>query len=385
MNKTDLSFMIKNLMAALMVILSLSILHGQSDNTKKNTKKKFKLKPDITVEFEARKTYDDNILKYSEKYLERFKNREDEGRFHINTYDDVISRPSLKISASQKLIKKLSTAVQFNMNRSFFLNNGIKSWSYFSFGIDQYFSKNGFVNLSYSYIPNFYIRHFRDEDYVNFVGFVPEAFKPMAFSKETYDFYTQYTFLKNTGVRLSLDYARYFYNVHYIEYDSNDFSYEIRILQPLSQKLRLQAAYTYTFSDAKGFDEFHETKENSNDADATFYDNNFFASLRWALPAYFKLNHSLTFSGSYAQRNFSSPLYVEIDPMHAGRIDYNYRFSLLYRVRVNRSVSATVFYNYLGRRTSSRSEINREYISLEKDYNQNQIGFSLIYNYKLKY
>ncbi len=33
--------------------------------------------------------YDSNILKYSEKYIERFKNGEDEGRFHINRIDDL--------------------------------------------------------------------------------------------------------------------------------------------------------------------------------------------------------------------------------------------------------------------------------------------------------
>ena len=33
--------------------------------------------------------YDSNVLKYSDKYIERFKNREDPGRFHINRIDDL--------------------------------------------------------------------------------------------------------------------------------------------------------------------------------------------------------------------------------------------------------------------------------------------------------
>jgi hypothetical protein len=33
--------------------------------------------------------YDSNILKYSEKYIQRFKNGEDPGRFHINRIDDL--------------------------------------------------------------------------------------------------------------------------------------------------------------------------------------------------------------------------------------------------------------------------------------------------------
>lgn len=365
--------------------LATQIASGQTGSTGKNSKKKFKFKPDISVNFEARTMYDDNILKYSEKYLQRFMNREDEGRFHINTYDDIISRPSLKISAEQKLVKKLTTSLQLDLNRSFYVNNGIKSWSYYAFGIDQEYSKKGAISISYSFIPDFYIRHFRDEDHVNFLGYVSETFVPMSFAKESYDLSAQHSVLKNTGIRLSLSYARYFYNVHYIEYDSDDFAGEIRLLRPLSKKIRFQAAYKYTFSDARGYDELFETKEISDDADATYYDQNFYASIRWAMPSFFKLNHSLTFSGSYAQRNFTSTRYIEIDPLHTGRIDNNYRFSAFYRVRINKSINVAVFYNFLGRRTNSRSEINSEYISLEKDYNQNQIGFSLIYNYNLKY
>jgi len=37
--------------------------------------------------------YDNNILKYSDKYLDRFMNGEDPGRFSIDTYDDLIWTP----------------------------------------------------------------------------------------------------------------------------------------------------------------------------------------------------------------------------------------------------------------------------------------------------
>ena len=33
--------------------------------------------------------YDSNILKYSDKYIQRFENHQDIGRFHINRYDDL--------------------------------------------------------------------------------------------------------------------------------------------------------------------------------------------------------------------------------------------------------------------------------------------------------
>jgi hypothetical protein len=369
----------------LTVFLVAGSLSAQTDNLKEKKEKKITIKPDISLEFENRMFYDDNILKYSDKYLERFLNREDEGRFQINTYDDVIERPSIKINARQKLFKNQTTDVQFLFNRSFYLNNSIKSWSYMSMGIDQTITKKSRVNFSYSYIPHFYIRHFRDEDYVFFLGYVPEAFTPMSFSKESFDLYYQRNFLKNTTLRLTLGYTRYFHNVHYIEYDCNDFSYELRMIQPLNRKVRLTASYSFTNSKANAFDEKHESFGNSDDADASFYDNSGSASVRWTLPSYFKLNHSLNVDLSLGKKVFTTEHFVEMDQLHVGRVDYNYRASLLYRVKLSKSLSGTVFYNFLGRTTTSRSEINREFIALEKNYKQNQTGFSLIYNYKYKY
>ncbi len=389
---TGLFYKTKKLLFDLFTLISVCVLcfnvntlSAQQDNSKSERKKKLKIKPDMGLEFEARTFYDDNILKYSKKYLTRFINREDEGRFHINTYDDVIFRPSLKFNASQRLIKKLNTGIDLSFNRSFYLNNGIKSWSSFSFDAEQSLSSKAKVGISYSYIPDFYIRHYRDDDYVYYLGYIPETFKPMSFAKESYDIWGQFTFLKNTGVKFTFDYTRYFYNACFIEYDSDDLTGEIRIIQPFGKKIRLQLAYEFTGSKAKGYDQPGETLENSDDADASLYDNTFTANVRWTLPTYFKLNHTLTFDASFGKKVFTTDHFIELDLLHTGRIDYNYKISALYRVKVNADVSATIFYNYFGRSTTSRSEINSEYISLEKNYSQNQAGFSLIYNYKYKY
>ena len=53
--------------------------------------------------------YDSNILKYSEKYIERFKNGEDAGRFHINRIDDLTLGYALGVTYSDEIIGKLKT------------------------------------------------------------------------------------------------------------------------------------------------------------------------------------------------------------------------------------------------------------------------------------
>jgi len=44
--------------------------------------------------------YDDNILRYSDKYLGRFAWGEDEGRFHIETTDDLVLHTILRLERS---------------------------------------------------------------------------------------------------------------------------------------------------------------------------------------------------------------------------------------------------------------------------------------------
>lgn len=354
---------------------------GHQENKTKGEEKK---QPDFGVEFGLRTMYDDNILKYSDKYLERFMNRQDEGRFQVDTYDDIIIRPSLKASVSYRFIKNLRTDLDINFNRSQYIVNNIKTWDYFSTSLRQFYGKKGHVRNSYNYIPEFYIRHYRDDDFTSYVGYGPESFKTMSFSKETVGFRVQHNVFKKTNLRLSAEYANYFYNVHYIGYDSKDMAFEMSLFQTISEKLKFQVAYEFTTSKAKGFDQAHETFNTSDDADASFIDNSFSASITCKLPSYFGLSHDISCNGKFGERQFTSRHYIEYDMLHAGRRDFNYTFSVAYGIWISKSMDASVFYNYLERVTDSKSPINYDMVKDEKSYRQNQVGFALTYSLSFK-
>jgi hypothetical protein len=352
------------------------------DNKKAKETKKAKF-ADYGIELGLSTTYDDNILKYSDKYLSRFINNEDMGRFHINTYDDIILRPTFKFSASKRIFKKLRTEVDARLNMNQYYANDIKNWNFFMLGYRQFITRKASFRISYSYIPNFYIRHFRDEDWVKAFGYTPQTFKPMSFSKETYNFWVHNTFFKNTGVRLTFDYSNYHYNTHYTEYDSDDFSYEVIIFQPIAKGTRLQIKYEYTTSLAKGFDMPHETMDNSDDADATFNDDTFSISVTQQLPNLIGLSNELSVEARYGQRNFTSKRFFELDPLHAGRIDINYYFSTSYSIKISKSYNLSINYNYYKRNSDTLADDNRMLVSEEKSYRQNQIGIAFTYNFKL--
>lgn len=351
--------------------------------TKKTVQKTTKKKENWTVNLSINPFYDSNVLKYSEKYIERFKNLEDEGRFHINRYDDLAVNYSAEISYVTEIFGKQKTILAAGLDTYHYTFNTINTWRSFNISLRQNVAAATSFQLSYSYIPRFYVRHFRDDDWVTYYGYTPVTFQPYVFSKDDISLWVQQTApWKSTRARFFFSYSKYFLNSAYTEYDSDDFLFGIRFYQSLTKSLDVNAGYYYSFSDAKGFDEPHETKENSDDSDASNYDHTYRAGFDLKLPKVFSLTNSLSVLAQYQRTFFSTDNYVELDLLHAGRYDYNYRVSVNYKLNVFNNLALTAYYNWTKRESGSPLDINNEYISDEKDYIQYRLGLSVNYQFK---
>lgn len=328
--------------------------------------------------------YDSNILKYSDKYIQRFENREDPGRFHIDRIDDMAIGYSAGLTFSDKFIGKLKTTLGAGYDSDAYTYNSIKSWATFDVFFRQQFTTSTSAQFSYSHIPEFYVRHFRDDDWVYYYGYSEIAFQPYTFSKDNFSFWVyQVLPWKTTRARIYFTYSRYFLNEAYTEYDSNDYMYGFRIYQTLMKKFQISFGYLYTTSDAKGYDEPTETRNASDDSDATNYEHTYFAGFDLVLPRLFSLSNNISVDFQYQRAFFTTGEFVEIDPLHVGRYDYNYRLFINYNLALIKNLSATFFYNWYAREASSPSDYNKEYISDEKDYTQYRLGVS--FNYLIKF
>ena len=364
------------MLLALVMALSAGDLSAQKKKRKKN-------KPNMSIEFKLSSIYDSNILKYSDKYLDLFMNNEDQGRFHIESSDDVVLHGALKLSSTYKILKKRKTRFNLDFNRRSYLVNEIKSWNSFGFGVQQDLSKKVTVKMFYSYIPEFYIRHFRDDDWTETYGYVPEAFQPYAFAKDNYGLYIQRELFKKTRVRFTLSNARYYHNQHFTEYDSNNYSYALKAWQTLHKKLKISLAYQYTTSDAKGYDGLNESKESSDDSDATFVEDGLYLGLNWTIPKVLKKYHNLNIDTRYMKRYFTTENYLEEDRIHAGRVDENIRFYVTYYIKLNKKLKLTCYYNWMLRNSTTNAVPNQVYLSNEKDYFQYQVGLGLSYKFNI--
>jgi hypothetical protein len=364
----------------LLISMLLFLSYYQAGAQKESKKNKV---VELEVDFGLATLYDNNILKYSDKYLQKFINNEDSGRFHISTYDDVILTPSLGLTATSRIFGNLRSELSVDYSSRIYIVNSIKNWNYFAVGFRQYLPKRASFRLSYSYIPTFYIRHYRDDDWVAVYGYVPETFQPMGFSKNSYGLWVQKAFFKNTTFRLSFSYSQYYYNKHYTEYDSKDQFYGIRLFQTVNESFRMELAYEFIYSEAKGYDEPGEIKKNADESDASFYEHGFFARGVYKLPPVLKLKHNLDIEIGYMKRYFTSEHYLELDPLHVGRVDDVIELSASYNVRLLKSLNMSVFYNYFFRDANTSATENQTLVSDEKDYRANQVGLSL--NYYLKF
>ena len=123
------------------------------------------------VELSFKSAYDNNILKYSDKYLDRFVNNEDEGRFHINKYDDLVLDYSARLFfSSNSLISNQRSILSARIDYTSYSFNSIKTWFSYDLGWQQFLNKKTSFMLSYSYIPDFYIAHYRDDDWTEIYG-----------------------------------------------------------------------------------------------------------------------------------------------------------------------------------------------------------------------
>lgn len=339
-------------------------------------------KPEYEIEITVAGIYDDNILKYSDKYIDRFLNHQDEGRFHIETYDDLILETTADISLSQEFLKNKKTEFAFGASRKTYMTNSIKSWESFNISIRQFFTRQSSVKLYINVIPEFYVRHFRDKQWVDIYGYTPNSFQSYSFYKELYGIWYQNTYLKNSRIRIGFDYARYLYNKHFTEYDSKNFIYGIKLFQPIHKHFRLDLGYDLTISEAKAYDASVETKENATSSDASYFDNTFSLCFLSQLPALLKKKHQFQLEYNFSNTAYQSDLPAETDPLHAGRYDLTNKLISSYSFQINKSINIELFYNRIQRNSDTKAEINQELVSEEKDYKQNIFGIAFKYTIK---
>ncbi len=373
------SFPVQLMSIKFLVLFILIITINYQVPAQKKTVKKSKK---WAIELSLKSGYDNNALRYSDKYLERFKNNEDEGRFHIKKYDDLVMDYTARISYSDRFIKNMLSVFTARIDYNQYTFNTIKTWYQFDLMYQQYITQKTSLIFSYSYIPEFYVANFRDNDWVKIYGYTPITFKQFTFSKNDFSFRLQHNFSTTTRVRIYFSLMKYYYNKHFTEYDSDNYLAGARIFQDISSELSFDAGYKFIRSNAKGYDEPGEDKLTSDDADATYNEHNIILGAAYKMPRIFKLDNKINLSIELFRRYYLTDKTVQEDQLHSGRNDLSYRIGLKYDFVVLRNLTTGLYFNYAYRNAESSNSANNEFISDEKDYDKVKCGISVLYKFQ---
>jgi hypothetical protein len=324
--------------------------------------------PPWLLRVDAAVRYDDNVLRYSDLYLEAFRRSEDPGRFHIGSTDDVILNVGLRLEREILRSGDLRTTLFGDGSYARYMRNTTKNWGSVGAGIRQNLPFRSLLTIAYEYVPYFYIRHYRDEDWVD-AGYVgPEAYQPYSYARDELRASLAATFPTATGVRFGVAGGRQYHNEHFTEYDARTTSWLWEVSQRAGQ-VRLSARYEYETARA--------LVVTPGRSDASYDEDQYIAGVTYAFPV-FGRNAGLEASGAYARRCYTTTSPVELDPLHAGRVDHALRISLGAQMTIMRQLDVGLTASWRSR-DAAGVPANDAYISLERDYTQFQIEATASY------
>ena len=324
--------------------------------------------------------YDDNILRYSDKYLGRFAWGEDEGRFHIETTDDLVFHTFLRLERSLAPLGDYPLTLATRVDFWNFSRNTIKNWWAFSLSARQELPEQFSMLAQYNYLPEFYVRHYSDDDWVRMIGLVPERFQRFSYARDEVRLTARRTLFQSTGAAISYSLVRYYNNQHFTEYDSRNIVWEFGLSHPLLSTLRVNAGYMFTTSDAVAVDEPGETPATADDADGSYDEDAYSAGFTWRLPRLLGLTTRISMAGEYSRRFYTTLHFAQVDPQHAGREDLEYMATIEWNIRFDDHWELVVGYTWWQRDSRTAATENEPLLSDEKDYRKHQLELGVTYD-----
>lgn len=313
-------------------------------------------------------SYDSNIFKYSSDRIDEFVDGVEPERFEaIETYDDLILEQSSKLYISKRYNKNSRTRIRLNFEQNSYSRNKQKDFFSFSVFVRQYIQR-GHLQAGYFLIPSYHIRHIYDED--------TDEFHPCDFKKQVYSFKLYYPLFWKIYASAYYKFQNDDYNEYFQEYDSDINIYEINLSKRLSRNWSIELKYRFEDAEAQAYDEPGETAEDSDDSDISYDENIYGGEIEWDAEDQLGLPLEFSLDFEYHDRSYTTD--KTSDNYHAGRNDKIYEVEFSTAWELSRRWDILLTYNFDNRNVSSDY---KEYIQDVKDYTQNIISISAIFNY----
>jgi hypothetical protein len=295
-------------------------------------------------------SYDDNIFRYSERDLNRWKNDTERYPNPNSTWDDWRNDLGITLTLPWKHRNKWETRFEASAKTALYAVNHRKNYQRYSAAIRQSFGKEFWAEGSFAIVPTFYLREYRDIDLGEYAG--------CDYESRTYNLTLRYKSPWQTYFYPELEFRTLYYNRHFTEFDAEWTTLGLSAEQFLSKRWLLRGGYRFITGDNVGGGGLTAASQVTPGEDTEYGDGSFeehevnlSASYRphniWGKSWQFSL------SGGIRIRDYTTNNSLADDPFHAGRRDIRWDIEPKVTVDVIRNLSLYGSYTYEQRNTQS--------------------------------
>ena len=319
-------------------------------------------------------TYDSNILRYSDRYIDRFENDQDPGRFRIESLDDVVTRADLRLERHFRGFGGRRARAHLSGSTRAYTRNDIKDWSRVELGWRQSLPSRMQLNVVAQWIPEFYIRHQRDSD-LRGIATGSDRFQAFAFEKVSLTTSLRKRLSSEWSGRVELQWSENDYLEGFDEFDDEQFRFALQADQRIGDRWKMTYRYRRTHASAQGFDEPTETRATSDDSDAGFEQDALYWSISHTRSRSTLGDDRFRLDLEVSQRRFTDDRGPIAAPLYAGREDVRWSLGFYYDFPMNEDLTGTAFFKWQQR--TAGSDISPLDLGREKDFEVLTAGFRL--------
>lgn len=293
--------------------------------------------------------YDDNILKYSPRDLDRFKTNTEIYPSEITTADDWVNIFGLRIYRDFKFSKTIRFRPYYSGRFSLYSINPVNNYQSHYFLARFSYRYRLYLYLQYSYMPGYYLRIYKDRDLNEYHSCNFDWYKPSAQIRWQ---------IKPFQIESQFGLEWTYYNSHFTEYDSEAIFIGLSSTYQTPYDLDVTAGYLYKNSDNIGFNQASSlgsgiSEEDAEYGDSSYEEDQYNLIFNYCLPLPSEWNWNFRLEIERRVRYYQSSLTVTQDPFHAGRSDTRDQIKPKISFSPSHSIEMEFEFTYDQRRTES--------------------------------
>ncbi|MGD8394604.1 MAG: hypothetical protein PVF43_03895 [Candidatus Eiseniibacteriota bacterium] len=351
----------------------------KQSSSKRSKKKRESPAYRLSGKFALRFVYDDNIIHYSDEDLLAFTSVPNTGRYEIATAHDWIVRPRLETEIRTKRLTGKTLQATLRLSAWLYGNNSIKNNQSIALQLKHPgFGGNLYLDLYYS--PRSYLRTFLDRPpYMSRA--TPLQYTPFEYTSNSVAVsHWRWLYKKLVDGKFLLQRSVRYYNQPFMENDNWEWRIGGYVRWKFQRRLRLRLEYLYSDVRARARDSITETRDNSDDGDASYQRDSYEAKLYWRPRRAISWFRQGSVAFQYQAYYFTTDRAYYDDPYHVGRKDQVYRIEFTAdSKKIWGPVTLEGGYRFSERTSTAAFDSDNVAIGEDKDYTDNRFWIGAEY------